>query len=320
MNDFVARPASAADLPALAALQRLHGRNHAPQLPQQPHERLWVVEDRASDRAQPGILASARLRPAIGLDLPRYWYHVGCTVHAASELRLFHRQRTLLLGNDHTGASELADLAWAEDGVPLAEQAAALRLVVDSALLAMARERAAYAPQLIAELPGPRDAAGQSPFWAGLGRHFYSGDPLHAEGQHGSAWCSHVAALLPRHPVIVSFLPAAAQAAIAHLAPTALLLRELLEASGLRYGHHVGIADGGPVLEADLDQLPAVTQARVWRVAEEGSGGSTHLVMNAAGVALHCVAAVAGAALLLPAAARQALGLAPGDSVWATPR
>lgn len=49
------------------------------------------------------------------MALPRVWYHVGCTVHAASELNLFHRQRTLMLGHNHTGASELADIAWARD-------------------------------------------------------------------------------------------------------------------------------------------------------------------------------------------------------------
>ena len=36
-------------------------------------------------------------------------------VHAASELGLFQRQATLLLGNDQTGDSELTDIAWKHD-------------------------------------------------------------------------------------------------------------------------------------------------------------------------------------------------------------
>ncbi len=277
------------------------------------------VQVEAAGTARP--VASACVRAAIGLQLPRYWYHVGCTVHAAPELRLFHRQRTLLLGNDHTGASELAELQWARDGVPLDEQAAALRLLVDTVLLAMARERERFAAELVAELPGLRDAAGQSPFWDGLGRHFFSGDPRDAEAAHGEAWRSHVAALLPRHPVIAAFLPAPAQAAIAQVAPAARLLRELLEAAGLHYGHHVRIDDGGPVLRADLDALPAVTRARVWRVeaAADASGANSHLVMNAAGLALRAPAAPSGPCLRLAAAACAQLGLAPGDNVWALP-
>ena len=76
----------------------------------------------ASDAA---VLAMVRLCPAIGLTLPHASYHVGCTVHAAPELGLFHRQRTLLLGHDHTGASALADIAWAQGDTPIAEQSAA---------------------------------------------------------------------------------------------------------------------------------------------------------------------------------------------------
>jgi arginine N-succinyltransferase len=161
----------------------------------------------------------------------------------------------LLLGNDHTGASELAELAWRAEGLPLPELAAVLKALITAALQLAARQRVRAGPRVIIELPGVRDAAGQSPFWQGLGRHFYSGDPIDAEARHGADWPSHVAALLPRHPVLAAFLPEAAQAAIAQVAPRALLLRELLHACGLRYSHHIGIHDGGPVLEADLDDF-----------------------------------------------------------------
>lgn len=315
MNTLVARPASAADLPLLA---QWHGTAAAPQLPRDDGEWLWVVED----TVLPRVLASVRLRRAIGLVLPRCWYHVGSTVHAAPELGLFHIQRRLLLGNDHTGAAELADLAWADDGVTLAEQAAALRLAVGAALLAIGRQRSAFGVQLIAELPGLRDSAGQSPFWQGLGRHFYSGDPRDGVARHGDAWRSHVAALLPRHPVLVSFLAPAAQAAIAQVDPPARLLRELFEAAGLRYGHHVRIDDGGPVLEADIDTLPALAGARAWDVAAQrdgNAGSATWLVMSGSGRALRCAAQPDAGALRLPAAALEALVLQRGDSVWALP-
>jgi arginine N-succinyltransferase len=198
-------------------------------------------------------LATLRLRRAIGLQQPRVWYHVGCTVHAAAELGLFHRQRTLLLGHDLTGASELAAITWSGDDVPLAEQSAALHALVKAALAHIAAHRRDYAERLVVELPGLRDSAGQSPFWAGLGRHFYSGDPRHAAGQHGPAWRGHVAALLPRQPIYASFLPESAQAAIGQVHPQALVLREVLEDFGLRYAHHVDVEDGGPVLDGCID-------------------------------------------------------------------
>jgi arginine N-succinyltransferase len=325
------RDAIDADLPTLARW-----------LPQSPPtlppaggaERLLVADVADPGGAPPGrLLATLRLHPAIGLDLPRAWYHVGCTVHAARDLALFHRQRTLLLGNDHTGASEIADIAMAGGALSsegggsepsLAEQAQALRLLLQTTLLLMARQRGRYAASVIAELPGPGADAGSSPFWHGLGRHFYSGDPATARAQHGAAWVSHLAALLPRQPVYTSFLPPAAQAAIAQVAPAARLLRELLEEAGLRYSRHITIADGGPVLEADLDALPGVTGSRVWTVADASGTAAGTLPWllaseDAAGrlLALKAPALATGTRLALGSEVRVALGLEVGSAVWA---
>jgi hypothetical protein len=115
MNGYLIRPARSTDLPTLS---RWLGRTV--ELPAQAQDRLLVVE--SNDGNLP-LRASLRLVTAIGLALPRVSYHVGCTVHAAQDLGLFHQQRTLLLGHDLTGASELADMAWERDGVSQADQA-----------------------------------------------------------------------------------------------------------------------------------------------------------------------------------------------------
>ena len=82
-------------------------------------------------------IACLRLRPRLGLDLPRYSFHLGRIVHASTELRLFRVQPTLLLGNDHTGESELLDLACspALDGHA---QVLSLGLLVQAALARIA--------------------------------------------------------------------------------------------------------------------------------------------------------------------------------------
>lgn len=197
--------------------------------------------------------AALRLVPAIGLVLPRVSYHVGCVVHAARELGLFHQQRSLQLGHDHTGASELADIAWDNERLDLPGQAAALRVLVTDALACIAAQRDRYASTLVVELPGPRDAAGQSPFWEGLGRHFYDGDPAAAHARHGPDWRSHLAPLLPQQLVYTSFLPPEAEAAIARVQEGWRVLQQVLLDAGWRYGHHVNVEDGGPILERALD-------------------------------------------------------------------
>jgi arginine N-succinyltransferase len=277
-------------------------------------ERVWCVEDLRLGR----LVASARLLPAIGLALPRYAYHVGCTVHAARELQLFHRQRTLHLGNDHTGASELADIAVDALRAPLADQAAALSLLVQAALLWIAEQREDFAPELIVALPGVRDSAGQSPFWAGLGRHFYAGDPAEAARAHGTAWKSHVAPLMPRHPLYSAFLADAAQAAIAQADPSTQTLQDVLTHEGFRYGHHIDIVDGGPIVEAAVDDLRSVNTSRRWQVAVQAfdGGGRSHVVLNAQTRQVARVrASPQGAQLLIAPEDADALGL--GADAWA---
>lgn len=319
MKHLMTRSAGSGDLPAIQALL---GRSL--QLPTLAQEQLLVAQAEPAEGGAPRVLAMLRLHPSIGMTQPRCWYHVGCTVHAAPELGLFHRQRTLLLGHDHTGASELCDIAWHADDVPLDTQAAALRLLVASACLLVARDRAGYAQRLIVELPGLRDAAGQSPFWQGLGRHFYSGDPAAAALKHGPAWRGHVAALLPRQPLYAAFLPAAAQAVIGQVHPQSLVLREVLEAAGLRYGHHVNVEDAGPVLDSDTDAMPGLTAARAWRWATSahatGSPAMLLMLQHANGWrALRAAASVQGQRLLLTESTAASLGLLQDDEVWALP-
>ena len=191
-------------------------------------------------------IACLRLRHRLGLDLPRYSYHLGRVVHAAAELNLFSTQPTLMLGNDHTGDSELADLACAP-GLDVDAQGVALRTLIRAA-----QDRAKPGQRVIVEVAGLRDAAGRSPFWHGLGRFFYDGDPALAQAQHGDAWRSHLAALLPRQTLYLSFLSEAAQAAVGQVGASGLAAAQALKQCGFSFAQHVRIDDGGPVLEWTL--------------------------------------------------------------------
>lgn len=197
--------------------------------------------------AQDQALACLRLHLRLGLDRPRYSYHLGRIVHAAPELQLFSAQQTLLLGNDHTGQSELADLACASQLAPPAQQQA-LAALLQQALAQWAQQRPPGVDRLIVELAGLRDARGVAPFWDGLGRHFYAGDPDQAQARFGQDWCSHLAALLPRQLLYVSFLSEAAQAALGRVGRPGEAAAQALHAAGLRFSQHVRIDDGGPVM------------------------------------------------------------------------
>jgi arginine N-succinyltransferase len=207
-----------------------------------------VLEEGGQLRAESDgrAVGSARLRERIGLDRPRWWYHVGCAVHAAAELNLFHRQPTLLLGNDLTGAAELCDIEVTDNN------ASVLDALIAHARVLVQAEPQLWGTRLIAELPGVRDAAGRSPFWQGLGRHFHSGDAQAEAAAFGAeAWRAHVAALLPRQLIYTSFLARDAQDAIGAADASAQAQRAALERAGLRFVGHVRIDDGGPVVEGE---------------------------------------------------------------------
>jgi arginine N-succinyltransferase len=208
-----------------------------------PGDLALVLEDALSGRP----LACLRLRWQLGLELPRYSFHLGCIVHAAAELQLFSAQQTLLLGNDHTGQSELLDLACAPALEPAAKRRA-LGLLVQHALQRWTDERPAGAQRLLVELGGQRDGQGRSPFWQALGSRFYRGDPAQAQARFGQAWCTHLAALLPRQPLYLSFLSDEARAALGCAGAQAALAEAVLRECGLRFSNHVRIDDGGPVM------------------------------------------------------------------------
>lgn len=204
--------------------------------------------------AEPGSgapLACLRLVKHLGMALPRFSYHVGRVVHAAAELGLRRAQTTLLLGNDHSGESELADLACAAD-LPAEAQATCLQRLIEAALQRIQAQPAEYGERLVVELAGPRDGAGRAPFWQGLGAHFYAGDPATAQARLGEGWRSHLAALLPRQTLYVSFLSEAAQAALGQVGTSGEAAAQALRATGFAYSQHVRIDDGGPVWERRL--------------------------------------------------------------------
>lgn len=241
-----ARPAGPDDLAGLCGLD-------FPELPPvAPGEVVWVAGPTGAEGAPVPALATLRLRRRIGRPVPRAWFRLGWAVHAASELGLYRRQRTLLLGHDLTGADELTGFGLAPS-LPAAEAGPAWAALVAAAVQALAPDQAdgdgGEPAPCIAELPGMREADGGSPVWHGLGRHFH-GQALEAlRRQHGAEGLHHLAGLMPRQVVYAALLPAATQAAFGQVAAAALPLRQALQAQGFGARDHVAITDGGAVLE-----------------------------------------------------------------------
>lgn len=222
-----------------------------------------LVEDGASggDTAV-GISA---IEAAVGLTEPWYNYRVGTLVHASRQLGVYTTTPTLFLGNDHTGSSELGSL-FLDAAYRRAGNGA---LLAKSRLLFIAEFADRFATKIIAELRGVLDADGRSPFWEGLGRHFFAMEYGTADHLTGLGQKAFIAELMPRHPVYVNLLPPAARDVIGKVHADTAPARAMLEQEGFRHEGYVDIFDAGPTLECYRDNIHAVRQSRLLPVTLE---------------------------------------------------
>lgn len=330
----VVRPAALADLPRLVELvagagtsltslpadaERLAARvaaseaSFAGRAEKAEETYLFVLEDLASGR----LAGTAGIDAAVGLRQAWYSYRVGLTVHASQELGVFTQTPTLFLSNDHTGQSELCSLLLHPDF----RQGGLGALLSKCRFLFMAEHRARFAAKVIAELRGVVDAGGRSPFWEGLGRHFFSMDFSRADYLTGIGKKSFVAELMPKYPLYTKLLSAEAQAVIGVTHAETVPARRLLEQEGLRYEGLVDIFDAGPVIECEVDDVGAIRRSRRFTAGTGRGEGAARWLVASTGFADFRAGLVeggpAGEALAMPEAALRALAVREGDPVRA---
>lgn len=217
------------------------------------------------DAGGDAVVGISAIEAAVGLTEPWYNYHVGTLVHASRQLGVYTTAPTLFLANDHTGNSELCSLfldqafRQGKNGVLLAK----------CRLLFIAEFTDRFADKIIAELRGRLDAESRSPFWEGLGRHFFAMEYSTADYLTGIGQKSFIAELMPRHPVYVNLLPPAAREVIGMVHADTVPARAMLEQEGFRYEGYVDIFDAGPTLECFRDNIHAVRQSQVMSVTLE---------------------------------------------------
>lgn len=214
---------------------------------------VFVMEDTGSGRLA-GVCA---IKSAVGLEAPFYNYRIGTLVHASRELGLFTCMETLYLSNDLTGCSELCSLFLHPDY----RSGSNGKLLSKSRFLFIAQFPHLFSQKLIAEMRGFQAPDGSSPFYEGLGRHFFQKDFDYVDGLSGMGKKSFIADLMPRHPVYVACLAPAAQQVIGQVHASTVPARRLLEQEGFHFEGYIDIFDAGPVLQTRVSALRAVRES-----------------------------------------------------------
>ena len=278
---------------------------------------LFVMEDVETGHVG-GICA---IEVAVGLSEAWYNYRVGTLVHASKELDVYTQMPTLFLSNDHTGYSELCSLFLEPDFRKNRNGS----LLSKSRFLFLAEFHDRFAKKIIAEMRGVSDENGLSPFWESLGRHFFSIDFSHADYLTGIGQKAFVAELMPKHPLYVTFLSPEAQAVIGKVHTQTEPARAMLEGEGFRYEGYVDIFDAGPTIEAYVEDIRAVKNSRLFKVAIVPEANTTpqaltYLVSNTKYQDFRVMMAQAdepGEIFPLTEKAAEALGVVAGDLVRA---
>ncbi|MFV0576485.1 MAG: arginine N-succinyltransferase [Vibrio sp.] len=219
---------------------------------------LFVLED----SEQKKVVGISGIEVAIGLDEPWYHYRIGTLVHASEELNIYKKMPTLFLTNDRTGYSELCTLFLD----PEYRHSKNGHLLAKTRFLFMANFQDQFSDRVIAEMRGYSDEKGRSPFWEGLGRHFFDMEFSEADYRSGMGQKKFIAELMPKHPLYVDFLSQETRDVIGQVHPQTAPAAEILKAEGMKFEGGVDIFDAGPTLEARIEDLRAMKESQVLQI------------------------------------------------------
>ncbi len=117
-----------------------------------------------------------------------------------------------------------------------------------------------FTGSLFAELRGPIGEDDSSPFWEGLGRHFFNMplNQIHEMLHYGRSFISD---FLPKYPIYVSLLPEQVQRAIGAVDTHTQGALSLLSRQGFSATDEIDIFDGGPKLRAQKEEIHAIKKS-----------------------------------------------------------
>ncbi|WP_075878797.1 arginine N-succinyltransferase [Vreelandella massiliensis] len=229
---------------------------------------FFVLEDESN-----GDLAGCcAIEGQVGREVPFYNYRLGTLAHSSQQLDLHRTIDTLFLSSDHTGDAEVCSLFLREK-----YRGEANKHLRNGALLSKARWlfiaqfRDQFPEKVLAEMRGVFDEHSKSPFWESLGKHFFPMDFDEADRLTGLGQKSFIGELMPKFPIYTTFMSEQARACIGQVHRDTRPALAMLKKEGLRWEGYIDIFDGGPTVEAYIDDVRAIRNSRLYQVVVSAS-------------------------------------------------
>ena len=141
------------------------------------------------------------------------------------------------------------------------------KLLSLSRLLFIASFPLRFQNKLIAEMRGFVDANNASPFWEGIGRKFLN---LSFQDLMPLAELKReiISSYLPSFPIPIDLLPIEVQQSIGMMHPRTLPAFEMLQHEGFKTTPLIDLFDGGPVIEANIENILTIQTSQIFQVAD----------------------------------------------------
>lgn len=229
---------------------------------------FFVLEDDEHPGSRAERLAGCcAIESRVGLDTPFYHYRIGQLAHSTTRLGLHRTLDTLFLCSDHTGSAEVCSLYLRSDWRGEAQRHQRNGTLLSRARwLFMAVHRARFPDRVLAEMRGRFDERDKSPFWEALGQKFLPIEFQRADHLTGMGEKRFIGEMMPRHPICTAFLPECARACIAQVHHQTRPALAMLNQDGLRFEGYIDIFDGGPTVEAYVDDVRSIRESLTARV------------------------------------------------------
>lgn len=225
---------------------------------------FFVLEDDSQPLESAERLAGCcAIESRVGLEAPFYHYRIGQLAHSSSHLELHRTLDTLFLCSDHTGSAEVCSLYLRKRWRGEAQRPMRNGTLLSRARwLFMAGFRERFPDRVLAEMRGRFDDDGKSPFWEALGQKFLPIEFQRADHLTGMGEKGFIGEMMPRHPICTSFLPPSARACIGQVHTQTRPALAMLNRDGLRFEGYIDIFDGGPTVEAYIDDVRSIRDSQ----------------------------------------------------------
>lgn len=328
------RPVRREDYDAILALaqQSGGGMTNLPSHPDALRARVALAcESFEKDAAEPGgevymmvldvdgrVLGTAAVFSAIGLDHGFVNYRINKTVHVSKQLKKRIERRILVPTHDFTGCGEVGMLFLSPD----ARGGGYGKLLARSRYLFIAQHRRLIADPVCAELRGWRGPGGEQPFWDALGKPFFDMEYEAADVANSAMGNQFIADLMPRHPIYTALLPEAARDILGRPHDNAMPAFNMLLEEGFAFRGYIDVFDGGPLVDAHIDDIKTVYESRVFEVGEIADPDEAPQMLIAAGKlstfrVARASAKIEGGTIVFDAETARTLGVKKGDEIRA---